>query len=365
MRTYNKRFLTSNIKKISEKNLEIKSGIVWSISTANKYCMIKIQGSTDQIKAWYPASWGTLPGWVKIGAPVQMRHRLGLRGSMEIFAQGQILPIDSLNPTLPTADDRIIEGCKIGSIPNEPQMMALIHTGVVRIGGSTITIDAIKMSATCNYRMGMGGRMNDVAAISTIAVAPSCVSNLRYDLFQVGADAVIDLITGTTFRNTATAATISSVTTDHVEIGRILIPYGKTQILNKDANVEWIVGKGIFLNTTWDNNDLSAIQTTAAITIKVIDQYGLDINRDQGSGWRMELEIAQGTGSVSSTEGSSTSLIGANTGTTSNSYTFTYTRLGTALDISPILTAKAISNYDIESDIMILLRDSSNNIITD
>ena len=78
----------------------------------------------------------------------------------------------------------------------------------------------------------------------------------------------------------------------------------------------------------------------------------------------MTLEISYGTGSVASTEGTSTSIIGAYTGTTSNSYTFNYTRLGTTADISPVLTANLIANYDVKKYITIRLRDSADNVMT-
>jgi hypothetical protein len=95
--------------------------------------------------------------------------------------------------------------------------------------------------------------------------------------------------------------------------------------------------------------------------MKVVDRFENALIKDSGFGWRLELEIVNGSGSIESTEGSSTSIIRAYAGTTSATYTFSYTK--TTADISPILTGRVIG-YNVSKNFSLTLRNSSGEIIT-
>lgn len=351
---------------IASRSLEMKEGIIWSIDTTARNCGIRIIGSTDSLKATFPPSWSIVPSWVQLGCPVQMRYRGGFRNALEIVGPGQTIPTPAAGNYSPTPDatslpDQILSGCQITEIPLIPQMAVMIHTGVIRIGGSTITIDAIKADSTF-FKMDMGGNLNDVAAVIPINTAPTDISDIRYDIFAAGVDGVIDYLAGTTFKATATAETLPSVAADHLEIGRVLISAEKTILRNKDVNAYWSPVGAHALSIAADSTNLLYNESTAAITVTVLDRYEHALIKDAGYGWRIELEIINGTGSIASSETTSTSVAGAYAGASAG-YTFSYTRDGTAADISPLFAARLIAPA-IENRFTITLRDSSGDIMT-
>lgn len=351
---------------IADRSIELKEGIVWSVDTTARKCGVRVLGSTDTLTVPFPPSWSVVPSWIQLSCPVQMRYRRGHRNSLEIIGPGHTIPTPTTGNYSPTPqssdlDDGILSGCAISEIPLEPQMGVLVQTGSIRIAGSTIAITAIKANSTY-YKADMGGYINDVAAAIQISAAPTAHDEARYDLIAAGTDAVIDLVTGTTFKTTATAATVPSLSAGHIELGRILISPQKTIIRNSDINAFWSPVVPHALSITADTTDLSSTQSTAAITVTVLDKYKKSITKDIGYGWRITLEIANGNGYIASTEGTSTASIGAYSGTSAG-YTFTYTRLGTADDSSPLLTARLIAPA-IENNFSLLLRDASGEIMT-
>lgn len=354
------------MKSIAVQSIETKNAIIWSINTTARTCGVRMQGSSNTLTARFPPSWSVLPSWVQSGNPVQIHYKSGLRYDLELTGPGQIIPTPTTGNFSPSAaasdlPDGILSGCAISEIPLEPQMGVLIQTGAVRINGSTIDIDAIKMDSTY-YKMDMGGKFNDVAAAIQINTAPTEAGNCRYDLFVAGTDGIIDYHVGTTFQSTAATATILSIPADHIRIGTVLIPCDKSKIRNSDINVEWSSAVPNTLLITADTTELSSTQSTAAITVTVKDNFGNNIIKDSGQGWRIELEIINGTGSITSTEGASTSLIGAYLGS-SASYDFSYTREGTAIDISPIFITRLVAPL-IQNNFSLTLKDSSGDIMT-
>lgn len=366
MRTYNRRFVNSRMQSVADQSIEFKNGIIWSIDTTQHECGVRLLGSTDIIMATFPPSRMITPNWIQLGSPVQLRHPAGLKNALEITGPGQVIPTPTTGTYIPaypasSLPDVILSGCDITEIPLEPQMGILIQTGAVRIGGATVDIDQIKMESTY-YKMDMGGKINQVAAAIEIASAPTAIDNCRFDMFVVGTDAIIDSLTGTTFLTTAATAVVPDLPADHIELGRVFIPSGKTIIRNSDLNIVWAPARAQSLAISADDTDLSSAETTAAITVQVLDQFNNAFIKNEGLGWRIELEIINGTGSVSSTEGNSTSLIAAYAGSSAE-YTFTYERLGTTADVSPVFTAR-LTAPSITKNFVILLRNSSGEIMT-
>ena len=354
------------MKNVAEQSLELQNGIIWSINATAHNCGVKLLGSTDIINVDFPPSWMVVPNWVQLGCPVQMAHRYGFRNTLEIIGPGHIIPAQTTGDNQPVLDpsvlpDRVLSGCVVNELELIPQMAVMVQTGSVRIGGSTVVIDSIKMDTTV-YKMDMGGKMNNVAAISTIAARPALPSYLRYDILSVGTDAVIDITKGASFKSSASTATISTLSQAHIELGRILLsaPATTTTIHDSDINRVYTSAIPQRLDVSANDTDLSATQTTAAITVEVRDQYQNALIKQVGKGWQMELEITAGSGSVASTAGSSTASIKAYTGS-SAAYTFTYTR--TTADASPMFAAKLIAPT-LENAYGITIRTSDGEIAT-
>ena len=358
--------IDATMRSVAKKSIEIENGIIWSIDSTLHQCGVKILGSSNVLTIDYPQSWSIAPSWVQLGAPVQMRYGYGLKNALEIIGPGYVIPTPATGDYNPSQEatllsDIIMSGCEVVEIPLEPQMGVLVRTGEIRIDGSTIEVGAIKMDSTY-YKMDMGGRMGNVAAAIELNTAPTDTDNCRYDMFVSGTDGIVDLVTGTTFNVTAATASVPTVPADHIELDRVLITPGKTIVRNCDVGRIWEPGRAQALSISVDDTDLSSTQTTAAVTVTIENQYENSFVKGSGLGWRIELEVANGSGSITSTEGTSTSVIGAYAGSSAG-YTFTYTREGTAVDISPILTARLISP-SIERNCAIILRDSSGDIMT-
>ena len=365
MKTYHRRFIETQSKKISQKSLEYHNGIIWSIDTTEHQCGVKIIGSTESLTIPFPPSWQVVPSWVQLGSPIQIRNRAGIRNALEITGPGHVIPSPEEGDFIPDVnvnlEDIILSGCEINELEPDPIMGVVVHTGSVRINGSTIELEALKMDSTV-LKMDMGDYyMNDIAAVTTLSAAPGNASNARFDMFSAGTDGIVDLSTGTTFLVTNASATIPATATNHIRLGKILIACGTTAIRECLINAEWSSVYAHALNISIDDTDLLSVETTAAVTVQVRDQYNNALVRS-GKGWRLELEIAHGNGYVVSTEGTSTSLIGAYAGSSAE-YVFTYKRLDVSTDITPTLRARLI-NPLIEKDDRILLRDSSGEVMT-
>lgn len=359
-RIYNRRFIKKKIQKQTVS--ETKDGVIFSVDSTDRYCMVRVQGSTNEIRAFYPETWYKTPYWVKKSVPVVIRQMGGRKDKFEIQGLGQIIPSEvagSITPTMDRPDDGPTSGCEIIQIPNDPQMGVLVKVGGYRINNTTYTLDAMKCETTY-YKMNMGGKISEIAAALEIDPASSTNTEFRYDLIVVGDDEVVDVVKGTTF---TTAESIPSVPTSHVELGRILIYPNMSAIYNNDIDRLFLVKDPKFLTIAIDDDDLAWAETETTITVTVKDQYYNDVIKG-GYGWYMKLEITDGNGSVGSTEeGSSTSVIGVHCGT-SASCKFTYTRDQASTDISPKFKVTLETEFPVVDYTNLILRDSSGDIMT-
>lgn len=341
MRTYNRKFVNKEMKNVAEQSIELQNGIIWTVDTTEHNCGVKLLGSTDIINIDFPPSWQVVPAWIQQGAPVQMSHRYGFKNTLEIIGPGHIIPAQTTGNNTPTLDnsllpDRILSGCIVQEVYLSPNMSVNIGSGVVRIGGDTVSVTGIN---------------------ATMTFAPGSVSNCRYDMFVVGTDAVIDLITGTTFRASATAAIVPDVPDAHIELDRVLVHYKSTVITDNDIGRAYTKAAPQTIHISADDDDLASAQTTAAITAEVRDQYqNALLPPNTTVGWDMELEVLGSAGSVSSTAGTSTATIGAVTGSSAG-YTFTFTKAGSTVDIPAMFTAR-LTTISIENSFGIIVRAS-------
>lgn len=344
MRLYQKKLIRKLVKQETAKKREIRNGIIWSVDDTERVCRVKIQGSNQQVVAWYPENWEKTPVWLKPGNAVTILHQ-GNRGRIEVIGHGQVVPSpvaggDPFPDMNIVGDDYIVSGLQI-TATNPPSMDVIVHAGVVRFNG-------------LNY---------DVPQTTvTIATAPTLTTRFRYDIIVIGSDLVIDYIQGT---ESSSDPSEPSVPSGHLKIGRILVQGGQTSITYRNIGIEYSNPDIALVGLTINDDDLAWNQLTTQMTATALDQYGNQIRPQSGSSYTFELEFMRGNGQLYSTQsGWNSSLV---TQTTSNSayVYFTYKRNQTVNDISPGLSLTLTTSNGRQFIIAdtITLRDESGNIM--
>lgn len=367
MRHSNKRYIKNSIKQVTSYTIETRDAILWDHLPDQRLCRVKIQGSNTLVVAYYPESWVSIPFWLKPGIPVRIIHRGGLRGRIELVGLGQVIPTPVSGDPFPPFDpgeDTVLTGCQVIQIPNDPQMLVMVKVGTYRIDGVTYILDTIKMSTSPLFYLGMGGAMGEVAEVVEIDAAPPS-GYFRIDLIVVGTDGVIDVIKGTDFADDSAEEDVPDVPSGHIELGRILLYAGMTEITNADINRSWVAPEPTSLTVTLSDDDLAWGDLTSTITVAVKDQYDNAIFTT-GYGWYITCEITDGNGTITSAEeGSSPTKVGGHTGASSNSYTFTYTRDGLDPgDDSPTFLITLEISFTLTAYAMIILRDAAGAVMT-
>ena len=177
MKLYGKPILRKGAEKQVRKGMETRDAIIWNVLPAQRLCRVRIQGSSEDIVAWYPENWEQTPSWVKKKNCVKITHTGGARGRIEIVSHGGLIPTpvagEDAEPADDTADDAVITKCNVIPCPNDLRMAVLVKTGTFRISGSALTLGGITMTADSDYEMGMGGKMGEIAGALEIDAAPS------------------------------------------------------------------------------------------------------------------------------------------------------------------------------------------------
>lgn len=327
-----------------------RDAIVWSVNEGvglDWFAYVKLQGSNTLIKARYPQGAQDRPGWLRPGCPVIIRHPGGNRGWMEIVGVGRAIPSPVAGnnfPDVAALPDAIISGLETTET-TVPGMKVAVSTGTYRIDGELYSftpdgLDYIVMDDPAPMVMGdpAPATMGDGQYTVAIDAAPSS-GNCRYDILVIGTDGVIDYIAGTA-ASLNTGPTAPAVPADHLQIARIFVYAGMTEILNKHINMDWtepkpskaaITFSGSNISTSdsgsyqmdWDAGDT---EPTCGVVVAVKDQY------DRASALYVDCTLTQvaGTGSVSVTSGGSFGSTAKKLGFGS-SYTFTYKRDETAI----------------------------------
>ena len=365
MRENNTKFLRNSSQKITNYAIETRDGIMWDHIPAQRICRVKVQGSNELIVAYYPESWVTVPTWLKPGVPIRIIHRGGLRGRIEVDGLGQTIPSPVEGDTFPpiaVGGDTVLTGCGVIPIPNDPQLKVMIKVGTYRINGVTYILGPIKMSAAPVLFLGYGGAMNEIGGVVEIDAAPAA-GFFRIDLVVVGIDGVIDVVKGTNF---ATTEDVPDVPAGHIELGRVLLYNGLTEIGGADINRSWIAPTVSLLGVTLSDDDLAWAELTSTITCKGYDPYGNSILTAGGLGWYITVEFVSGNGTLNSVEeGDSLTKVGGHTGAAGNQYAFTYTRdQADPGDESPTLKITLEISFVLTETVFIILRDAGGAIMT-
>lgn len=348
------------MQQAAQDRVESRDALVIAIDSTARTCQVRIQNSTDLITAYYPEGWQRTPFWLKKNAPVRITHRGGLRGRVELSGLGQVVitPLSgSTFVTVDTPEDSVLSGCQVTQIPNESQMKIMVKTGVFRIDGTTYTRSEIKMESDA-YKMDMGGKMGDIAGVSTIAAAPA--DGYRKDRVVIGPDNVIGVVTGTTF---STAEIVPDIPSSSIELGSVLIYSSMTGIENQDINKIFTPPEAALMSISISASQISSAESTASISVSVMDQYGNAILRG-GEGWYITIEFSDGNGILNSTgDGDSTQTVGGFTGAASNQISFGYTMDTSTTPSSPVILATLHSDYALNEIESLILLNSSGEIL--
>ncbi|MDP2362425.1 MAG: hypothetical protein Q8M94_01510 [Ignavibacteria bacterium] len=215
----------------------------------------------------------------------------------------------------------------------EPNNWVAIKDGTYRINGVIYTLPI-----TMSYE-GIG----EIAALKDCSASPAIANRYRYDLLSVDDEQNITVTAGTE----AITPVMPATPPGEVKLDHVLRYYGQTSIIQADIGKLYVAPALTSLTAVAADNELSWGESSAIITVSCYDQYGALYT----GGKVINAAIILGNGTISPASRSGTA----------SSFTFTYTRGGTAGDISPIiqfssptgpLTAIFITLLDVDGDPM-------------
>lgn len=300
MRLYGGRMIKRYTDRRVKQGQELYNAVVIDINTTDRYCRVKIQGSSTLIKAFYPENWEQTPTYMKPGNAVLLQMPGGLKGGrIEIAGHGMLLPTATDNsdiiPTPVTPDDTVLTGCQI--ISSNPESMSIkILTGTYRINSTTYTIVPLCMDRTDLVMDRFDIKMDCLDDILTLSAASA--SKYRYDSIVVGTDGVIHAESSTEFdRNTATIPDPPAAPADHVRLGYVLVRPSTTTITSGDINRGYSESWHYRISVAVADSDLSWAEDSTTITITMLDDNGLPVQKSD-SGWNFQLTWAAGDGTL-------------------------------------------------------------------
>jgi hypothetical protein len=349
LRLYGGRILKTKTQRQITQSQELRDAVVIDVSPDDKYCRVKIQGSSTHIKAWYPENWESTPFYLKPGNAVRITHPGGNKGRIEVAGCGILLPTTTANqPIVPTPDvlvDQVIDGCTLtATVP--ASMNAFILTGSYRINEVIYYQSGILMDRE-DIVMDRFDLLMDEGAES-IAFDAASSTTYRYDSVVVGEDGLIHVVKGSTFLASGTIPDPPVAPTDHLRLGFVLLHPNATAITSGMINKYFSAPQAASLYLAVSDSELTWAELTSTLSIAIKDQYG---NYYQNtSGWQFTVSWTKGNGTLGysgiPTVTSPTSLVFYYTGAATASVT--YTRNKTIDDISPMLTV-SVANASVGS----------------
>ncbi len=297
MKTYRRRFAQTALKRNSDRRIEQRDAILWSIDEDNRQCRVRIQGSGKLITAHYHRTRKDIPEFMRIGSAVKLAHVKGNRGYIEIVGSGRAIPAPTTGGALPDPGD--VSDTRItGMIPTQatvPGNYVFITAGTYRLDGVNYAYDGypgdyIVMSDPAPMTMGAG-----VSAGSGILMAqiyyyvgapPEDISGqiaYRYDAIVVDAYGDTTTIQGVAATSDPQYPTIPS---GYLLINYILRTSGEGSVItNYRIGEVWTepYPAGIVCSHTaqmstctfdCDGTPVSGEVPQAFFTFYMIDQYG-------------------------------------------------------------------------------------------
>lgn len=335
MRLYGKRFLRQGVSRQISSKKETRDAVVYDLLPAQRLARVQIQGSSTLVMASYPSNLSDKPSFIKPGNVVRINFVGGNRNRFEILEQGFLRPSTATAIVPGTADDDVLSGIGVYPIPYNPRMAIMVKVGTYRIAGVTYTLPPIGLGQYDPWYLGDGGALGEVAAIIAMNAAPS--AGYRYDYIVAGADLIVDYIPGTDFTSSPVYPTIPS---GHVLLGTVFVNSVTTKITASEINYDFGVAIpcNLLMEIADDQLDAVPLEESTTITVSILDQYGAP----WPGTYEVGLYMFSGNGTLSHGGDSTTDLntkIDANTSPSSHAV-FTYTRLGGAGDIGPMICAQ-------------------------
>jgi len=296
MKFYNNKFGRRLIDRRADFKVPDRDALLYSVDEDAKTCIIKIQGSTTQITAHYPRNWFKLPYWMKPGNAVRVRHRQGNRGYIEVIGNGRALPTGVGAPNIPYSPDDILSGMEINAT-SPVSLCVTVSSGTYRIDGVTYYymygIDDILMGGDSPMTMGTANvYMGDNPATVVCLGSPPAAGYTRYDILQIAADGVIDVVEGTAAA-IPTEPTMPATSLDHVKIGHIFRPGSESSdgIEQWQINAYYNLSKPTYVTIDWNDDFMNDDQVVIPYvpggglvgysgTLYVWDQYDKLYTRD-------------------------------------------------------------------------------------
>ncbi len=322
MKLYGKKFLGNRIRQAAADRIESRDAILWDVQSDQRVARVKVQGSNEYIVAHFPQSWENIPGWLKPGNSVRVAHVGGIRGKIEIVGTGQTVPTPvagGASPALDTPIDTVLSGCRVTAQDSGSAWWVDVGSGTYRINGMTYDLDAQEVELD----------------------PPN--GAYRYDLIYVGTDGTAHVQKGTP---SIGEPTMPLPPGDTVALGYALVFNGQDEISSIWMNVPWTTP--IPRVAAIDSADpvMAWDQTQSNVTVCAQDQYG---NAITNRTFYVTLEIIYGSGSLHSNEEGDGQKVGGHTAL--GCYTFTYTRLVTLADNSPVFRAEI---YDENNQLLLM-----------
>jgi len=301
MKLSRRKTLGGIISKATEQRVESRDGVLWAIDSDSS-CRVKIQGTDKLITCHFPRNQYARPSWLKIGNAVRIVHRGGNRGYIEVVGQGRAIPQPTLGGSLPppgVTSDGVISGMIVSAtVPATNNVV--ISPGTYRINGTVYYFSGLEegwpMMAEPSMEMGVAPvhLMGDLGF--GLEAAPAA-GYFRYDLVVIGADRVIDYITGVPATSNPPMPAVPS---DHILLRFILRVAGDTSIPSERIGIYWTEPKAtsVTLDYTtpfaWSNSTSTPEKT---ITVNIKDQYGRAFSAPS-TGWKVTAYKIVGTGQL-------------------------------------------------------------------
>ena len=300
MRLYGGRMLRKEMQRQIADRREMRDAVVFSVDGTNRYCMVKIQGSDTQIKAYYPENWESTPQYLKPGNAVRISHPGGNKARIEVVGHGILIPTavpgGSVTPTPATPGDTVLTGGSIS--PTDPAGMgATVAPGTVRIDGVTYSISGLLMDRT-DIEMDRSDIVMDGVG-DTVAFDAASATLFRYDSIVVGTDGDVEVVKGDDFASNADPIPDPpAAPADHVRLGWVLIYPNMTTVTGADINRLFTTPMAAELRVSVADQDLAWGETLTTITVSARDQYG-NLIPVTGAGYYVTISWTSGNGTLS------------------------------------------------------------------
>jgi hypothetical protein len=299
MRLYGKRFLRNAMESKVRERIESRDTIIWEIYPDERYCIVKVAGSSALVRAWFPRNTDKIPPWLKVGMTARIAHVGGDRSRIEVIGHGLVLPASLSGvtlPPIPVGDDGSLTGMQVNQTTSPGQSVAITE-GTYRINGVLYDFNPdTSMGDGGEWHVGDGGLMSGGYLVMPVDLVGGGEGNylFRYDAFVIGTDGIVHYIKGAEWQWTylsGSGPVKPAIPGDHVLISDYILRWsGQTEVYNRDIGREYEEPTPSEIRRTDDHPELWTVEwetrgyespwcTDEApmglqMTLSLFDQYG-------------------------------------------------------------------------------------------